>query len=169
MVIMGKRSSFERIEKDFYRTIDPAAVHALIPHLQSSTRYCEPCVGDGHLIAELDTYGHRCFLAADVEKDARFTIYEGSFDLFITNPPWSRGLLHQIIINLSDQRPTWLLFDSDWCHTKQSTPFLGRLKKIVSVGRLRWIPDTKMSGKDNCAWYLFDKNNDQQTQFFGRV
>lgn len=41
--------------------------------------------------------------------------------------------------------------------------------KVVSVGRVKWIEDSKMTGKDNCAWYLFDENHVGPTQFYGRV
>ena len=62
-------------------------------------------------------------------------------------------------------RPTWLLFDADWAHTKQARPYLKYCDKIVSVGRVKWIPDSKMTGKDNCAWYLFLKD-ECQTKFY---
>ena len=42
------------------------------------------------------------------------------------------------------------------------------LVKIVSVGRVKWIPDSKMTGKDNCCWYLFDSTNKAVTEFYGR-
>ena len=49
---------------------------------------------------------------------------------------------------------TWFLFDADWMHTKQAKGLLQKyITDIVSVGRLKWIPDSTMSGKDNCAWY----------------
>ena len=38
--------------------------------------------------------------------------------------------------------------------------------KIVSVGRIKWFGN--MAGKDNCAWYLFDKKVNN-TIFFGRI
>jgi hypothetical protein len=85
----------------------------------------------------------------------------------ITNPPWDRKILHPMITLFSALRPTWLLFDADWMHTKQSTEFQPYLRKIVSVGRVKWIPDSKMTGKDNCAWYLFDQANPGPTEFFG--
>jgi hypothetical protein len=87
----------------------------------------------------------------------------------ITNPPWDRKILHPMIEHFSAMRPTWLLFDADWMHTKQSAPFMPYLRKIVSVGRVKWIPDSKMTGKDNCAWYLFDQNGQGSTQFYGRT
>lgn len=30
------------------------------------------------------------------------------------------------------------------------------LRKIVSVGRVKWIEDSPHTGKDDCAWYMFD-------------
>lgn len=174
---MGKRSDFERRKNDLYETFDPRAVKALLPHLLPGTRFHEPCAGKGVLIPQLIDHGHVCVGAYDVEPgaenirlaDARqLTVQTG--DAFITNPPWTRQLLHPIIVNLSDQLPTWLLFDADWAHTKQAAPFRDRLRRIVSVGRLKWIPGTKMDGKDNCAWYLFDRPSaNEGALFFGRA
>lgn len=162
---MSKRASqFDRVDKDFYRTADPRAVAALLPHLAPATRFAEPCAGDGALIDQLVAAGHECVWACDIEP-RREDIHEndattcglGDAEVYITNPPWSRTVLHPIILNLSDHAPTWLLFDADWAHTRQAAPFKERLRRVVSVGRLRWIPGTKMDGKDNCAWFLFDK------------
>ena len=90
-------------------------------------------------------------------------------DFFITNPPWSRDVLHPLIMHLSAIRPTFLLFDADWMHTKQAAPYLPYCKKIVSVGRVKWIPHSPHSGKDNCAWYLFDADAGQRSiDFYGR-
>jgi hypothetical protein len=94
-------------------------------------------------------------------------------DVCITNPPWNRKILHPLIENLSAQLPTWLLFDADWIHTKQSIPYLPKLKKVVSIGRVKWIEGSKSVGKDNCCWYLFDDNdygtNGKPIRFFGRT
>ena len=91
-----------------------------------------------------------------------------SADSFITNPPWDRSILHPLIMHLSDIAPTWLLFDADWMHTRQSTEYMVRCSQIVSVGRVKWIPDSKMTGKDNCAWYLFERGA-AATRFVGRA
>ena len=42
-------------------------------------------------------------------------------------------------------------------------------KKIVSIGRVKWFGN--MTGKDNCAWYLFGKeyNIPTVTEFVGRT
>ena len=109
-----------------------------------------------------------------VDKRDAMTLRPHDFDsigtgYIITNPPWDREILHPMIEHFSALRPTWLLLDADWIHTKQSAPFMPWLRKIVSVGRVKWIPDSKMTGKDNCAWHLFDQNSEGQTEFVGRT
>jgi hypothetical protein len=77
--------------------------------------------------------------------------------------------LHPLIVHFANLRPTWLLLDADWSHTKQAGPFLDRFGiRIVSVGRLIWQEGTKMQGKDNAAWYLFDAAKAGPTEFVGR-
>lgn len=173
---MGKRSSFARVERDFYPT-PFEAVLPLVPHLQRFTAVWEPCAGDGALSYALRSAAAALVLretdieprAAGIEQaDALVSSAPEGVDFIVTNPPWSRNILHSMIVHFSDQRPTWLLFDADWVHTKQATPYLPRLRKIVSVGRVKWIPDSKMTGKDNCAWHLFDKPGGDPARFFGR-
>src|SRR5579875_866627 len=158
---MGKRSSFARVERDFYPT-PKAAVDPLLPHLVARTVFVEPCAGNGALVDHLQAAGHRCAYAIDIEPqwpiarngDACTMTYNmGCASCFITNPPWDRKILHPIIGNLARQAPTWLLFDADWLHTRQSVPFMTLLRKVVSVGRVKWIPDSPFTGKDNCCWY----------------
>ena len=163
---MGKRSEFKRVEKDYCPTLDKRAIPPLLPHLPDNFTYHEPCVGKWHLVHLLYEHGLECAMAHDIEKDAR-TITSCQGDMFITNPPWSRKILHPIIDNLSGIAPTWLLFDAGWAFTKQSAPYMERCQKIVAVGRLSWM-DNGVTGKDDCAWYLFDINKTGPTQFFGR-
>jgi hypothetical protein len=175
---MGKRSDFKRVERDFYPT-PMAAVVPLIPHLPAGASYVEPCAGDGTLVRHLERFEMECLIACDVEpKDGFISQFDAlkfqvpigiGCDYIITNPPWDRKILHPMIEHFSAMRPTWLLFDADWVHTKQSAPFMPYLRKIVSVGRVKWIPDSKMTGKDNCAWYLFDQSSTGPVQFHGRV
>ncbi len=44
-------------------------------------------------------------------------------------------------------RPTWLLLDADRIHIKQIVQYPPLLKKIVSIVRVQWIPDTNSTGK----------------------
>ena len=169
---MGKRSEFKCRNNDAYMTTDPRAVSPLINVLGGimsfkfgDVTYYEPCVGDGSLIKLLP---YKCVGQSDLELDARITKYETEADCFITNPPWTRNLLHPIIENLRSQLPTWLLFDADWMHTQQAIPYMKYCKVIVSVGRLKWIPDSEFDAKDNCAWYLFDKE-ETNCRFIPRI
>lgn len=178
---MGKRSNFPRRDKDKYRTFDPRAAAALAPHLPWGCRFWEPCAGAGDLVRNLQAYGPECVVATDIAPEV-----EGVFRLdaltvsaadvattgathIITNPVWSRPLMHRMIQHFSAIRPTWLLFDADWIHTRQAIPYLPYLRKVVSVGRLIWIEDTHQSGKDNCAWYLFDRRGTGPIEFVGRA
>ena len=173
---MGKRSDFERIPSDFYPT-PIEAVRPLLPHLAPRTLFAEPCAGDGRLIDHLKAAGHVCAWASDIAPrrddivcaDAVKVAPLIEAECFITNPPWGRKSLHPIIENLSANGPAWLLFDADWMHTKQAAPYLPWLRKIVSVGRVKWIADSPFTGKDNCAWYLFDQASDAPAQFVGRA
>jgi hypothetical protein len=177
---MGKRSDFARVERDFYPTPFEAVV-PLVAHLEYGTAFVEPCAGDGALVEHLERVGMSCQEAYDIEPRADFIVQRDALDMdrdqcggtsadcIITNPPWDRKILHPMIEAFSLEQPAWLLFDADWMHTKQSAPFMPWLRKIVSVGRVRWIPDSKMTGKDNCAWYLFDQNSTGATEFHGRV
>ena len=175
---MGKRSSFERVPRDFYPT-PYEAVLPLIPHLLPGASYCEPCCGDGALIRHLARHGFHLECAFDIDPqteaycmDATASWSDGDPDFYITNPPWERTTLHAIITNLSRHKPTWLLFDADWMHTKQSAPYMEWLRAIVSVGRVKWIPDSPFTGKDNCCWYLFNQNCDPlefPAVFYGRA
>ena len=174
---MGKRSNFERKPRDFYPT-PFEAVEPLTEHLPRGFTFAEPCAGNGALIGHLEWHGGTCMWASDIEpqhkgiptqdfKDVwRNELLESEF--VITNPPWARHMLHPIIEHFGVLRPTWLLFDADWMHTKQSAYYTEHLHKIVSVGRIKWFGN--MTGKDNCAWYLFDMSAKPRkgTIFYGR-
>lgn len=174
---MGKRSEFERKKLDYYPT-PRSAVVPLLPHLAPGTRYCEPCAGEGVLMGHLDLEGHVCVSAFDVmplrrdirQHDASWITKAdlNGADCVITNPPWDRAPLHQIIERCATLVPTWLLFDADWMHTAQAAPYLQICRKIVSVGRVKWIAESANTGKDNCCWYLFDAKSSEPTIFVGR-
>lgn len=165
---MGKRSSFERRPQDFYPTPREAVI-PLLPFVSDKT-YAEPCCGKGDLISHLGR--DLCGWASDIDdgEDAFNLTYEDvwELDLIITNPPWSRDVLHPLILHFSSLRPTWLLIDADWMHTRQSSEYMKLCSKIISIGRVKWIPESKMTGKDNCCWYLFEKDNKNATIFYGR-
>lgn len=181
---MGRRSSFERLPRDYYQT-PAAAVAPLVPHLpESRFSFIEPCAGDGRLVAHLlSLTGGRanCAHSRDIEPQSKhveqgdaMTLDAGCFGgvggekLIITNPPWDRKLLHPMITRFATIAPTWLLFDAAWAYTLQAAPFLPMLRKIVTIGRVKWIEDSKMTGKDDSCWYLFGEKSDEAPRFYGR-
>jgi hypothetical protein len=177
---MGKRSDFIRIERDFYPT-PLKAIEPLLPHLDNYTSYAEPMAGDGSLINGLNQMSDlSCEWSSDIEPrgpdikqanifDITLTEISIDTDVIITNPPWSRETLHQCIMHLSAIRPSWLLFDADWMHNVSAKPFLPFCHKIQSVGRVKWFPESKHTGKDNVCWYLFDQNKKSHTvEFYPR-
>lgn len=171
---MGKRSDFERVERDYYQTPFEACL-PLFPFLPRRGRFtfAEPCAGDGRLVRHIrkgTDQRAQCLLASDIEPDAEWVVQKDALDIteadlrdvdmVITNPPWDRSnksgkILHRLIDHYAALRPTWFLFDSDWLQTAQAGPFMDRLLATVSIGRVKWIEGSKMTGKDNCQWYLF--------------
>jgi hypothetical protein len=161
---VGKRSDFERRDRDFYPT-PFKAVPPLIPHLRGIRTFAEPCCGDGDLVRHLESFGLRCVYAGDIAtgQDALASDYYGGADIVATNPPYgdpdqpkSRKQLHRLIQHFQNIAPTWLLLELDWAATKQARPFLSSCSDIVPFGRLKWITGTKHTGVQNYAWYQFN-------------
>jgi hypothetical protein len=106
----------------------------------------------------LESFDLRCIYAGDIRtgKDALALDHYGAADAIITNPPYTRDLMHRLIAHFQRILPTWLLLDSDWASTRQAAPFLPCCSDIVTIGRVKWIEGSKYSGKDNHAWFRFD-------------
>jgi hypothetical protein len=168
---MGKRSKFERRASDSYET-PVSAVKPLLAHLNPGTRFIEPCAGSGKLIKHLTAAGHLLEVSSNLPNDARKMRYDVAPDVvFITNPPyWGwPDYLHPLIENLSNQAPAWLLLPGDWIFNLSSAPLMPRVKTIVAIGRVKWIPNSPYTGKDNCAWILFERPDDKRAiRFVGR-
>lgn len=169
---MGRRSNFERKDRDAYQTIDSRASDRLIPHLRGVRTFAEPCAGDGYLVGDLQRHGLTCTYEGDITCGLDALVHpfdeDAVFDAIITNPPWKRAVLHLMIARFMQIAPTWLLLDASWAHTKQSGPFMDQCSHIVSVGRLRWEPGTTMTGKDDSAWYRFHAQHVGGPRFIGR-
>jgi hypothetical protein len=177
--MMNKRSpDFERIPRDKYQT-PYKAVLPLIPYLRRDgvRTFAELCCGDGDLIRHVESFGPRCVHRGDIEagQDAlKVARYVGNPDVGITNPPYkypddpehSTRLLRDLIGHFLDLGiPFWLLIYSDWMFNKNAALLLPKCSDIVAVGRVKWIPGTKHSGKDNCCWYRFAANHQGPTAF----
>jgi hypothetical protein len=92
-------------------------------------------------------------------QDALVLDSYGAADAIITNPPWSREVLHGLVTHFQSIAPTWLLLDADWKQTRQAAPFLPHCSDIVAIGRVKWIEGSKFTGKDNACWYKFDSRH----------
>lgn len=174
---MAKRSDFKRVERDYYRTFDPKAGLALRGFLPDGTRTIEPFAGAGDLINQ--TPWLDWIITTDIEPQAYDIGTRDAFsyeavdllevDVVVTNPPWSRPILHKTIEHFAPKRPTWLLLDANWVWTKQASPFIEKyLTDIVSIGRLQWIEGTTMSGKDDVSWFRFSSDKNAPTRLYGR-
>jgi hypothetical protein len=142
-------------------------------------KYWEPCCAEGQLVAHIvDLFPKStCVAKTDlvtgfgVEQDVFTVTREQADDLeiafFITNPPWlntpqSGHQLFRLIHHLASIRPTILLLNANICWNKGSwqhplapMPFCCW---IQPTSRIKWIPDSKFAGKEDCAWMCFDKS-----------
>lgn len=176
---MGKRDpeKFEKKPRDFYATIDPAAVEALLPHLKPKGFFIEPCAGAGDLAIALAAQGLHCAAMYDIEPQGEGIVQQSCLtlggkeawfaDQFITNPPFTWKVLQPIIDHLICFLPTWLLLPADYMHNVRMGPYMKQCEKVVSVGRMYW-EENKVKGVDNYCWYLFDRNHKGKTEFVGR-
>jgi hypothetical protein len=109
-----------------------------------------------------------CAAPIKAGQDALAVDSYGAIDAIITNPPYTRDLMHKLIAHFSRIAPTWLLLESDWAQTKQSVPFMPSCSDIVAIGRVKWIEGSKHTGKDNSAWYRFDSKHASGPAFHAR-
>ena len=144
---MGKRSSFERLPRDFYPT-PFAAVPPLIPHLAGVRTFAEPCAGDGALVRHLEAHGLRCTYHGDISdgRDALALTIEDvrGADAIVTNPPYRRDLMHALIRHFQTLLPTWLLLDGH--PTSDAVP--RGLHGHREHRSQRWIRGSKHAGKE---------------------
>lgn len=171
---MGKRSNYKHNERNYY----PTPYSAVIPLLKfiNNNTFIEPCAGDGRLIDHLEKHGHKCVYACDIEplredieiKDVLF-FEDNNFpisDYIITNPPWEREVLHKMIEKFRVIAQTWLLFDASWMHTSQAKTYIPYCDKIVNIGRVKWVENSKNSGMEDACWYLFQKDKVENTKYY---
>jgi hypothetical protein len=159
---MGKRSSFERREADFYPT-PRSAVPPLIPYLRAAAirRFAEPCCGEFDLVRHLESFGLTCAYAGDIStgQDALARTSYGAIDAIVTNPPFSRknrALLCKLIAHFQRIAPTWLLLRLSMAANAWMAPLLRHCSDIVVVPRLKLIKGTESGGMEDHAWFRFD-------------
>lgn len=175
---MGKRSNEKRKERDWYPTPYKGALPLIrtIEDTGAEVRFIEPFAGDGALTKHLcSSDNFTCVYQSDIEPQGEgiakhdYEIFNEEItnqldaDFFISNPPWdntkdSGRLLFSLIEHLSAILPTWLLLDAGFAFNLSSSKYMEICHEIIPVGRLKWIPDSKHTGMENCAWFLFDSD-----------
>jgi len=175
---MGKRSNFARKKNDFYETWDRRALPALLSLVPTGTKFFEPCVGSGELVHMLEDAGLECTGACDIDPKNGYTQgdaldlteeHVSGADCILTNPPWTRQILHPMIEHFSRLKPTFLLFDANWVWTKQAGVLLDSCVQIVATPRLQWMRNTRDTATDDTAWYHFDATHTGGPILKGRV
>jgi|SRR6476620_6888226 hypothetical protein len=93
---MGKRSpgQFERKPQDL-------TPRRLMPWLRGIRTFAEPCHGYSDLARYLESHGLRCVYRRDIRtgQDALEVDAYNDADVIITNPPYSRELMHPLILH----------------------------------------------------------------------
>ena len=149
------------------------------------TIYAEPCAGAGDLVQLLAGVGLECDWGLELEPQGaclrnRWPIGQGNAmrlqradlgraTMFISNPPWTRPILHALIEHLAAIAPAWFLFDASWPHTQQAAELGAICTDVVSVGRLKWFDGSEHDATDDCAWYRFDAVDPRPTRFHWRT
>lgn len=178
---MSKRSSFDKIPRDYYPTTDPKAVpQAFIDEVRGKT-YAEPCCGAGDLVDLLMEVAV-CRWESDIESRGAGKLWDAMClskqelarcDLIISNPPYTKGVLLPMIDHFISLKPTWLLLPADMMHNLYFGDYIKRCSKVISVGRICWFPreGKRVASTDNYAWYYwkYKATDDTTTEFVGRT
>ena len=170
---MSKFSSFERIDKEFYPTIDPKSIPPnFLKHIKGKT-YAEPCCGAGDLVNligdnavcrwESDLNPSGCGVAWDAMKLTKNELEK--CDLIVTNPPYLKDVLLPLISHLSSLRPTWMLLPAGFAHTKYAKDYMLRCEYMVNIGRLYWF-ENKWKVKVPFDYSELDPKWDRQVEFY---
>jgi len=162
---VSKRSSFDKIPKDFYSTTDPKAIPPKLVEFIRGKSYAEPCYGEGDL-EDLLMDVAVCRWRSDIRDTGCCKLWDAMClsqhelehcDTILTNPPFSRDVLLPMIDHFISLKPTWLLLPAGYMHNRYFTPYMEKCSLVVSIGRLRWFKDSKHTSTDDFAWYFFPK------------
>jgi len=176
---MSKRSSLEKIPKDFYPTTDPKAIPPKLVEFIRGKSYASPCYGNGDLedlLVDVATCRWRSDIRETVGSskvlDALCLSKEdiARCDMILENPPFTKSVLLPMIDHFVSLKPTWLLLPADMMHNVYFKEYVDKCTRIVSVGRLKWFKDSPHTSTDNFAWYFWPQEAEPNnaTHFYGR-
>ena len=164
---MGKRSNFERREAISTRRQGSGAAADSVPARRPDL--CRALLRRRRSGPASGSFWPALWLCRRYRtgQDALALDHYGAADAIITNPPYTREVMHRLIAHFQRIAPTWLLLDFGWAATRQAAPFLPHCSDIVAIGRVKWIEGSKHTGKDNHAWYRFDARHRAALSFTG--
>lgn len=99
------KSNYPRIPGDYYRTVDTRATDGLAHHfLNKEIRIVDPCSPNGSSIVDhLQARGYRAAGTPDAFASRLMYAPRLRADYVVTNPPFSRPLVDQILRHLIDR------------------------------------------------------------------
>ena len=165
---MSKRSNFDKVPKEFYRSIDPKIGQALAPYVRGLT-YASPCYGEGDLEDQLMDVA-TCKWRSDIRETVGCSEvmpvssikeeYLEGVDCIIENPPFSKDALLPILDHLLPMgKPMWLLLPWDHLQNGYMKPYVKYMQCAVPLGRLYWFEN---------EWICFhDVDNDNGLEGYG--
>jgi len=173
---VSKFSSFERIPRDLYETLDSRAIPPNFLKHVTGKKYYEPSCGSGKLIDQLEPYAE-CLGASDINPLGRYSgdtpkdaldlsLYDvRGADFIATNPPYLKDVLLPLISHLSSLKPTWMLLPADIMHNGYMVPHMKKCERVVSIGRLYWFVNEWVV-KHPFDYDELDKKWDKQISFY---
>lgn len=167
---MSKRRPQAGPPRDFWPT-PYEAVEPLLRVLPEKTYFYEPCAGDGTLVRHLESAGHVCRSAFDIEPRGEEVLGADASKVFspntlaITNPPYSQAAFEPIMrFWLEKRAEAWLLVPTDWIANLWTQPLMKRVSKILPVGRVSWLGNG-VGGYENVMWvYVSDRDQNYLIQ-----
>ncbi len=191
--------TYPRRESDFYPTPPETTAKVIPHLDNRVKIIAEPMCGDGAIVEVFVEAGYFTSYVADITprghalnydhiqtKDVFETTAEDfdDVDVIVSNPPWPSPKHHNpsdrapvgagqptvaIIKHLIQFKPCWMLLSADFMHNQYFGALAPYCRKIVSVGRVKWIPDSKAVGMDNACWYFFETTIEEWaiTEFIG--
>lgn len=165
-------SNFARREGDFYPTIDKRCTYGFLEYFNPLGTIIDPCAPSGSgIVKTLKELGYKAECLPDAFMDF-------SADWVITNPPYARGIVDNIInrqiqrIETKEISGLSILLRSNFDFAKgrtgmfQSSFYFGQIKLLF---RPWWTDDRKAQPIHNYVWHVWTSSiNIQKTVMYSK-
>lgn len=103
-------------------------------------------------------------LGYDIEKANAVDRKFEKCDFVITNPPFSQEykdtcfkILDKSINCEEVSKGVWFLLPFNWCCNADFQWAMLKCERVVPIGRMKWIKNSKHSESKDCAWFYFTR------------